>query len=103
MTTVSIKKEQNQIVEITIKGHANYEEYGKDIVCAAISSIVITSVNAILRIDDNAISYEEKKDTIKIKVLKHIEIVNILIENMLAELNDLTKKYNKNIKIEEVS
>ena len=32
---------------ISIIGHANFDEYGKDIVCAAASSIVITSIEAI--------------------------------------------------------
>ena len=29
---------------ITIKGHANYDDKGKDIVCASVSSIVITTL-----------------------------------------------------------
>ena len=34
--------------EITVSGHANYDDYGKDIVCASVSSLVISTVNAIL-------------------------------------------------------
>ena len=33
---------------IEVKGHANYDDFGKDIVCASVSSIVITTVNAIV-------------------------------------------------------
>ena len=55
------------IKEITIKGHAGYDESGKDIVCAALSSIVITSVNAIIRIDNEAIDYEDKNGIKKIE------------------------------------
>ena len=32
--------------DITITGHANYDTYGKDIVCAAVSATVICTVNA---------------------------------------------------------
>ena len=32
---------------ISIHGHAMYDDYGKDIVCAAVSSIVMTSVESI--------------------------------------------------------
>ena len=35
---------------ITISGHANYDDKGKDIVCASVSSIVITTINAIIEI-----------------------------------------------------
>ena len=31
MIQVKVKKYQEQIQEITIMGHANYDEYGKDI------------------------------------------------------------------------
>ena len=43
---IKIKEKDNKII---ISGHASFDEYGKDIVCASVSSIVITSINAILR------------------------------------------------------
>ena len=91
MIKVSIKKD-----EIIIKGHAGYEEVGKDIVCASVSSIVITSVNSILRIDNTAITYEENGG-ILIKILKHNEIVDKLIDNLIDLLKDLEKQYPKYI------
>ena len=52
MIRVDIKKKH-----IKISGHAMFDEYGKDIVCAAASAIVTTSINGILRIDEEAINY----------------------------------------------
>ena len=40
---------------ITILGHANYDEYGKDIVCAAVSSVVTTTIEAIAIFDNDAV------------------------------------------------
>ena len=51
MINVNIKKENNIITELKISGHAKYDEYGKDIVCAGVSSTLITSVNACLTFD----------------------------------------------------
>ena len=48
--------------EIIIEGHAMYEDYGKDIVCAACSSIVTTSVNGILKLDKEAIAYKQTEE-----------------------------------------
>ena len=45
---------------IKITGHSGYDNAGKDIVCAAVSSTVITSVNSCLAIDNESISYEDK-------------------------------------------
>jgi len=96
MIKVNIKKENDVINEILIKGHALYDDYGKDIVCAAVSSIVITTVNAIESIDDKAISYDEK--VFIIKVLKQDEIINKLINNMINLLKELEHDYPNNIK-----
>ena len=54
MIKVNIKED-----EITIKGHSGYSEEGSDIVCASVSSISITTVNALLSIDEDCITYEE--------------------------------------------
>ena len=96
MIKISIKKDQ-----IKIEGHSNYSEYGTDIVCASVSSIVITSINALLRFDKECIKYEEKDGYIKIDILKHNNYVDILIENMIDLLKELEKQYKKNIKVNE--
>ena len=98
MIKVSIKKENDLIKQIKITGHADYDEYGKDIVCASCSSILITTVNAILSIDKDAINYQDKKD-FEMNVLKDNEIVNKLINNMILLLEELKHDYPKNIKI----
>ena len=93
MIKVSIKEKQ-----IVIKGHANYDELGKDIVCASVSSMVITTVNAILRIDNEAIKYSDT-DGVIIDIIKNNEIVNKLIINLISLLEDLKKQYPKYIEI----
>lgn len=96
MIKVNIKKNH-----IEIKGHAMYDDAGKDIVCAAVSTIVITTVNAIVRFDNNAVKYEEKDGYISIDILKDTIVTNTLILNMIELLKDLEKQYKKNIKINE--
>lgn len=83
---------------ITISGHAMYDDFGKDIVCAAVSSTVITTVNAILSIDKDAIKVDEKNG-VKIEILKHDEVVDKLILNMINLLTELQKDYKDNIDI----
>lgn len=89
----------NNINEIIIEGHSGYQEAGKDIVCASVSSISITTVNAILKLYKNAIFYEEKDGYLKIIVRDHNEYVDTLIINMLDLFKELEKKYKKYIKI----
>lgn len=82
--------------EIKISGHADYADYGKDIVCASVSAIVTTSVNAIIRFDKDAISYKEN-DGLDIKILKNTDSVKKLIDNMVDLLSELQNDYPKNI------
>lgn len=92
---------KDEIKEINMIGHAGYDEYGKDIVCSAASSIVITSVNAILSFNSNYISYQEEKNKFSIKIKDNNEIVDKLITNMLNLLKELEQDYPKYIKIKE--
>ncbi len=86
---------------ITISGHALYDEYGKDIVCASVSSIITTSINAILMLEDDSISYEEEKNKIIIKIKKEAKITKKLILNMINLLKELEQTYPKNISVME--
>lgn len=98
MIKVNIIKKDNVVNEINICGHAKYANLGKDIVCASVSSIVITTVNAILKIDDESLVYNDNKD-LKIKINKHTEVIDILINNMIDLLSELEQNYQKNIQI----
>ena len=84
---------------ISFLGHANYNDYGKDIVCAAVSATLITTVEAISKFDIDALTIEESTDKVTLIQNKHDDITNKLIGNMLDLLKELEKKYPKNIKI----
>ena len=99
MIKVSIKKENGIISEITIEGHSGYEELGKDIVCAAVSSISITTVNALISIDEGCIVYTNDDGFLKIEIKKHDQIIDKLINNMINLLTELEKDYKKKIEI----
>ena len=84
---------------ISILGHANYDDFGKDIVCASVSSIILCSVEAIANFDINAVDIKQTKDKLDIIINKEDNITNKLIKNMLNCLKELEKKYPKNIEI----
>ena len=94
MIKIDIKED-----EITIKGHSGYSESGSDIVCASVSSICITTVNALLSIDEDCIEYEENDGYLNIKIKRHDEVIDKLINNMINLLNELRNQYKKNIEI----
>ena len=95
---IKVLKKDN-VIEII--GHSNYDTLGKDIVCSAVSSIVTTTINGIISIDEKAISYNYKNDKMTITNLKKDEITDKLLNNMLDLLKNLAKDYPKNINVKE--
>ena len=93
---ITIKRKDNLI---TIEGHANYSE-GNDIVCASVSSIMYTTVNACLRFNVSSIDYKDNGKIVSIKIINDSLEIKILIINMMSLYKELSLKYPNNIKIE---
>lgn len=99
MIKVSVIRNGKKLDSVEIKGHAMYDDYGKDIVCSSVSSITVTTINAIFSINENFIEYDEKPGLVTIKVITDDDICFKLLENMLMLFSELSYKYPKNIKI----
>lgn len=99
MIHVKIEKKQAKYKKVTILGHALYDDYGKDIVCAAASSIVTTTVNGILALDKGSLSYMISKKGMTINVKNDDTTTQILIGNMVSLLKELEKNYPANIEV----
>ena len=99
MISVKVVKENKKYKKITVLGHALYDDYGKDIVCSACSSIVITTVNGILALDKGSLSYLVSKKGMTIDIKNDDETTQLLIDNMVNLLKDLGKKYPDNVEV----
>lgn len=51
---IEIRADPNRIA---LYGHANYDEHGKDIVCAAVSALVYTLQESLERLTDDDVSF----------------------------------------------
>lgn len=99
MIKVEVKAFNLTIDEVSIKGHAMYDDFGKDIVCAACSSIVTTTINGILKLDKNSLEYKQDKEGLIIKVINTNDTINTLLYNMIDLLKELESDYPTNISI----
>ena len=98
MIKVEVVKEKDLYKKVSIIGHAMYADYGKDIVCSAVSSIVTTTINGCIALDKDSLSYEVNDKGI---VISNIVEGNTqtLINNMVSLLRELEEKYPTNIKV----
>ena len=99
MIRVKVYKKENIINKITFRGHANYDEFGKDIVCAASSATILTTINGILSLDNASIEVKAQDNNIDIEIIKENDITMKLINNMLTSLKSIAQNYPKNIEI----
>lgn len=99
MIKVSVLKENRKYKKITILGHAMYDDYGKDIVCSACSSIVITTVNGILALKKGSLDYLVSKKGMTINVKIDDETTQILLNNMVSLLRELEGNFPNNIEV----
>lgn len=53
MISIVIQTKHNKIVGLNIHGHAQSAEYGKDLICAGVSTIAIGTLNALDQMNTN--------------------------------------------------
>ena len=99
MIKVNCVVSKDLIEKISIKGHADYDTLGKDIVCAAVSSIVTTTINNIIALEENTIKYDTKEGNVCITVLRNSDVTNKLLNVLIDMLKELATDYPQNIKI----
>lgn len=89
---------KTKVFEMT--GHANAGDYGSDPVCAAASSIAITSFNGIGKfLDETKYDTIEKDGYLKVTLKETNDTVELLLENLLELLQELQIQFPTNIKI----
>lgn len=99
MIRININYQDNYIKKITLDGHANYSDYGSDIVCAAVSATYLCTINGILSINDNSIEVLSNDGINIVNVLELDDTINKLLENMVRCLKSLEEQYPNNVKI----
>src|SRR5690554_3866479 len=86
--------DENVLKTIEISGHAEYDESGKDIVCAAVSTAIIVTANAIelLNLKDH-ISLVIEEGYFRLDVIKDDHTLKQLLKNLEYTLYDLEQQY----------
>ena len=99
MIKVSIyKNAENLITGFTVSGHADYSEYGSDIVCAAVSVLVINTINSIENFSSDRfhVEQDDKKGFIEFHVISPISNnTNLLLSSLALGLQGIEDEYSE--------
>lgn len=103
MIKINIYRDKQQnIINFSIKGHANAAKYGEDIVCASISILGQTTILALHELLDIDIIYEIDEGWLFCKLPKDIseqirEKANLILNTMLIGIKGTQEMYSRYI------
>ena len=67
MIKIEIQRQKDKIIYFEIKGHANFSEYGEDIICAAVSSVGQMTLNGLIE----TLNFHKKLQKLHFNAIKH--------------------------------
>lgn len=98
MITVKYSAKDGDYTYLSVKGHADFAEYGKDLICASVSSITFGLMNALDDID--GVTIRDLNNHIEIINESKMEVVNNYINLTLIQFKTIEESYGEFIKVE---
>lgn len=80
---------------ITVDGHAEYAETGKDIVCAAVSALTQTLIADIKSLTEDRISYEIKPGKVNIVFENLSKQAQLLVDSFFIGISEIITAYGE--------
>ncbi len=97
MITITVERKNQRITGITAQGHALYDEPGSDIVCAAVSALMINAANSLEQLtDDDLVIEEDQEGGGHLMIALEGEIsgnADILMRSLLLGLESISQNY----------
>lgn len=103
MIYVTIEKNvKDEIKSFKVEGHAGFAPSGRDIVCAAVSSLVIGTVNGLRQLTDAELDAKVDDGVVEVTIRKTTAYSNILLRSMCMSLEGIQEEYPDNLVINDI-
>lgn len=103
MITITVYRKQGKVTGFRCIGHSGYAQSGKDIVCAAVSMLVINTVNAIeaFTVSEFNLDTEEESGLIAFQLKEEPDHdTKLLLDTMFLGLQDIQNNYGRYLILE---
>jgi len=98
MIDIKANRKDGKIVYLSVLGHANYDEKGKDIVCSAVSAVTVGGINALK--NPEAFNLKVESGEVEISLLGRANEYDYqVLETMLIQLKSIAETNSKYIKV----
>ncbi|MCI1975504.1 MAG: ribosomal-processing cysteine protease Prp, partial [Limosilactobacillus sp.] len=92
----------HQITAFQMQGHADAGPYGQDIVCAAVSALSISTINALMQVAKAPAKVDSDDDNggfLKVTNISLSHDSQIIMRTFFNGMNDITESYPHNIEL----
>ena len=100
MICVEFSGNSDNITGFEVSGHAGYDEYGRDIVCAAVSALATNTANSIEQFteDDMAVDVDEKTGLLRLTMTSTIsDSSKLLLKSFKLGIESIEQAYGSEI------
>ena len=98
MIKIEATRKNGKIVNLTVKGHANSAPHGEDLVCAAVSSILVGGCNALSQPNCCAIKLDSGDASISEKSIANKHDYEVL-ETMIVQFKTVEESSRKFLQV----
>lgn len=101
MINIGVKRQSGRILQVTVEGHAEFAENGKDIVCAAVSGILCTAVLGLQKVAKLPGQYETGAARALIAPADTDDVKGqAILETMILGFEEIVRQYAEFVSIE---
>jgi len=94
MIRISLEPLSGSGLKFLSTGHADYGDYGTDVICAGVSALVVNLANSIEQLTDDEVQVRDRSGRVEIRITGPVsDKTRLLIESALLGLNEIRKEY----------
>lgn len=100
MIRCEVKQHNQAIRSFRISGHAGFADSGEDVVCAAVSVLVINAINSCEALLGDEPDVKETEEELLCRLRNFdSERVQLLFQSMVYGLRDIAKQYPQHVRV----
>lgn len=84
---------------ISVKGHAEFAEYDKNIVCAAVSVLTMNLIDSVNSLTKDKLSYNIRDGDVEISFLNLSAGTKLLIDSFFIGISRIATNYPEHVRI----
>lgn len=99
MIRAVFEAKDDRYLSLDVRGHALSDDYGKDLICASVSSIMFGFMNALDALEEE-VDIRQTDDTITVVNRSESETVQNYFELVIMQLKTIEASYGNFIRVE---